>query len=232
MTSSTHMKSAPLPELELPCGTDARSNPNSDIRFVAQLYQDLFQRPAYSNELKLHGNLLRRGFSRRHIVLAVISSTDYRVHLVQTTHRALLGRSAGVLELSRLVPYLAAGGTAANLKVSLLESEEYFNSRGGGTNAGFLVALYKDVLGRAFDPARGDIGGRLLETGAQRSYICFSLVASEAAHEVLVRGWFSRFFHRTADLEELRPHVRALQMGNLQEAIIAELLTSDEYATN
>src|SRR5262249_662405 len=129
---------------------------NANQRYVGQLYLNLLGRSADSGGLNTFVGLLDQGQATRAQVAQLITGSDeYRSILVKDAYRALLGREADPGGLNFFVGFLRSGGTVAQIKAVFLGSAEYFQNRAGGTNDGFVTALYRDVLGRA-----ADAGGR------------------------------------------------------------------------
>jgi hypothetical protein len=199
-------------------------------RFVDRASCDLLGRPADSGELLLYAALLGRGaWTRTQVARAILVGVDYRIHLVQRLHRALLGRTAGLPRLMRCVKFLAAGGDVVRLKEMLLVLPEYFISRGGDTHAGFLQALYCDVLERAIRPAELEAETRQLQAGVARGAVVGRVLASAEAHRALVRGWHHQLLRRPADPPPLAAYVGLLGQGKQEEEVLADLVGSDEY---
>ena len=85
---------------------------------------------------------------------------------VEGAYEQLLGRAATTAELKRA---LAAGNTSTTpLYARIFGSKEFYQTRGGGTNDGFLTALAKDWFGTPFKPATQARLARELSTGASR----------------------------------------------------------------
>jgi hypothetical protein len=197
---------------------------------VDRAYRDLLDRPAYSGERLHYAALLNRGAcTRTQVAGAILAGVDYRIHLVQRLHRALLGRAADLPRLMRCVQFLAAGGAVVRLKEALLGLPEYFSHRGGDTHAGFLQALYRDVLQRAIGPAELEALSRQPQAGAARGAVVGRVLASAEAHRALVRGWHHQLLRRPADPARLAAQVGSLRQGGREEEVLADLVGSDEY---
>jgi hypothetical protein len=154
---------------------------------------------------------------------------DYRIHLVQGWHRTLLGRAADLPRLMQCVQFLAAGGAVVRLKEALLALPEYFSHCGGDTDAGFLEALYRDVLGRAIRPPELEADGRRLQDGATRAAVVGQVLAGAEAQQALVRGWYHRLLRRPAEPAMLDTHAEFLRQGGREEDVLLHLIGSGEY---
>jgi hypothetical protein len=197
---------------------------------VDRAYRDLLDRPAYSGEQLLYAPLLNRGaWTRTQVARAILTGVDYRIHLVQRLHRALLGRAADLPRLMQCVQFLAAGGAVVRLKAMLLGLPEYFINRGGGAYAGFLQALYRDVLQREIGPAEMAADSRQLQAGVARGAVVWRALAGAEARRALVRGWHHRLLRRPADPARLAAYAGLLGQGEREEEVLADLVGSDEY---
>ncbi len=88
------------------------------------------------------------------MALALLNSREARIQAIQRAYLTLLDRPAGAKELSDALGVLQSGGAISQVEATILGSPEYFQRRAGGTNEGFLAALYTDLLGRT--PTLGD----------------------------------------------------------------------------
>src|SRR5207302_911227 len=121
------------------------------------------------------GGLTAGLFTRLQVVSAIDTSLEYRINVVQGLYMKYLHRAADALGLVGLVNFLAAGGTIEQEKAILLGSAEYYTNRGGGTNNGFLTALYQDVLERTIDTAGQNFFNQELALGFSRTTVATQL---------------------------------------------------------
>jgi hypothetical protein len=111
----------------------------------------------------------------------------------------------------------------------LAGSQEYFDQRGGGTNDGFLSALYQDILGRAIDPSGKAAFEQALANGITRAQVAAQLFASAEYEQNLVNGYYATYLHRTADPGGLAFFSGQLANGTRDEDVLAQMLGSQEY---
>src|SRR5262249_20952353 len=128
-------------------------NATPNERFVAQVYLDLLQRPVDPGGLVYWTGLLNIGESRTTIASQVEASNEYRMNEVKAIYTHFLHRPADSTGLNAFVSFLGAGGTVEQVESAIVGSPEYLQNRGGGSNDGFLAALYQDALNRPIDPA-------------------------------------------------------------------------------
>src|SRR5262249_28788017 len=108
-------------------------------------------------------------------------------------------------------------------------SAEYFQSRGGGTNSGFLTALYQDALNRSVDAIGQAFFTQQLTGGTTTAQVAAEIFASTEFSQDLVQSFYQRFLHRAADPLGLGFFVGALQQGQQGKDVAAAILASDEF---
>src|SRR5262249_10589435 len=124
----------------------------SDQSFVIRVYRDLLLRAPDSSGLAFFTGLLDQGTATRtQVAQAIENSQEYQTLEVSNLYQGVLRRAADPSGLNTWVHYLAQGGTAEQLRALLLGSDEYFSRFGGGSNSGYLAALYQDALQRSLD---------------------------------------------------------------------------------
>src|SRR5260370_38079018 len=101
--------------------------------------------------------------------------------------------------LATYTAVLAAGGTDEQVAAALAGSLEYFQVRGGGTNNGFLMALYQDVLNRVIDSSGQATFTQLLATGTNPTQAASILLRRTESFTGLVQTFFKPFLHRASD---------------------------------
>jgi hypothetical protein len=206
-------------------------SPNA--RFVDHLYRDLLGRvPDPAGESFWAGLLDRDQANRYQVAWAIAQSPEHHLLEVQDLYRRLLRREADASGLVTWVNFLDRGGTAEGLEARLLGSEEYFARIGGGTAAGFLQALYGDVLHRALDPTGTQGWGSLMAAGASPTDIAIAVLKSLESDLDEVQALYGQFLHRAADPVGLVAFTGVLQAGVPDELAAMLVLGSQEYYQN
>lgn len=85
---------------------------------------------------------------REQFIDAILSSPEYRQHLVTAVYESFLHRAPGPQGISYWSNQLASGAGFEGLLIGVVGSPEYFSNAGGTAN-GFVQALYHDILGRS-----------------------------------------------------------------------------------
>jgi hypothetical protein len=204
--------------------------PNSgNTAFVAQVYLDLLHRPADAAGAAGYINLLNQGaLSRTQVALIIEASVEYRTEQINLIYESLLHRAVDSGGLNALLGFLAAGGTYQQIQEIVASSNEFF-ADAGGTNDGFLSALYQDALGRSPDAAGKAGWNQLLSQGGTRAQVAVGFFASLEYDIDLVNSWYLTFLHRPADPGGLAGFVSALLHGVREEGLVATFVGSEEY---
>src|SRR5258707_5258062 len=117
-------------------------------QFVNDVYRVLLQRSADSTGLAFWTGQLDQGLTSTQVVQAIEGSLEYRIDAVASMYQSFLHRTVDNSGLAVFTTALGAGSTVEQVQGVILGSAEYFQTRGGGTNAGFLSAIYQDTLQR------------------------------------------------------------------------------------
>jgi hypothetical protein len=207
--------------------------------FVYQVYRDVLGREADPNGLQSWTAQLDHGASRASVVSGILNSTEYLTRFLNGQYMTYFGRPIDQSGLNHWLQvlrnqtlYVGDQNAIEFIQANLLGSLEYFLGHGGGTNAGFLNALYMDVLGRPIDPvAFINLSGQLAR-GVSRLNIAKGIVTSMEARQRVVQGYYMQFLHRPADPRGLASFTNLLGMSRDHNAVIIGLVSSQEYFNN
>jgi len=172
---------------------------------------------------------LTGGASRTEVALAFLESVEYRTMLVQSWYMTFLHRSPTPAEIALWVGQLAGPATDEDVEAGIIASDEYYNTRGGGTNSGFIAALYQDVLGRAPTAAEQAQWDAEFGNGATRMQVALSVLKSVEARTRLIQGWFQAYLGRAPTDVELNFYLQRFASGDSDEQIQAAILASQEF---
>jgi len=204
--------------------------------FVYQLYADLLHRRVDPSGMLYFSGALAQGASRTQVVQGIESSQEYRTDEVNSLYQAYLGRDVDPSGLSFAFSLLSgtplvlgSQNVFLQLQADILGSTEFYQTQGGGTNAGFLAAVYHDVLGRVIDASGAAAFGAALSAGVSRTMIAKAILSSVEAEQVLVEGDYLNYLQRSADAGGMAAFVGALQHGAQVGDILTAIIASDEY---
>jgi hypothetical protein len=196
--------------------------------FLARLYTDLLQRTPDTVGLVGFATALDQGMSRTQAAQVMEASGEFHSLQVQGLYRSLLHRDVDPSGLAGFNAFLAAGGTSAQVSDYLLASPEYFQ-RAGGTDAGFVAALYSDLLHRAPEATGAAAWQALLAGGQTRARIAAEMLQTEEAQAAALHEIYQEYLHRPADDFGLSHFLAFLHNGGTREQAIAIIVGSAEY---
>jgi uncharacterized delta-60 repeat protein len=198
---------------------------------ITSLYQRVLGRAPEPAGFESNRRQLLDGYSaqRQEVALALASGEEYYGNLVAGFYARYLGRTATPADRAAWVPMLLRGAlTDEGLLALLAGSEEYYR-RHGGTDVGWVDALYRDVLAR---PRGAGENGLLaaLRQGASRSQVAAAVLASVEYRQGVIRGLYNQYLRRGAAPGEVDFWTQVLgQPGNSNEKVASALLGSAEY---
>jgi hypothetical protein len=205
---------------------------DANTRFVEQLYQDLLGRQADAAGLATWLAALDRGLTRAQVAAAIENSMEFQADLVQKAFQQFLHRDADPAGLNAWVAFLQQGHTVEEMEAGILGSPEYFQVRGGGTNDGFLAAIYQDVLGRGIDAPGQAAFDMALANRATAGQVATAVLGSLEGLQDAVQGFYRNLLGRPADAAGLNGFVSGMQQGLTDQQVIAAIAGSDEFFAN
>jgi uncharacterized repeat protein (TIGR02543 family) len=200
--------------------------------WLDEVFVDLLHREADRASLDAYFPRLLGGLIRPAAALEILHSAEYRAMLVQSIYMSFLHRAPTPPEVAAGVAMLAGGATDEDVAAAILGSPEYFITRGGGTNAGFVNALYQDLLGRMPSAAEQAQWDAAFGAGATRSQVALQVLHSAEYRARLIRSWFQAYLNRAPTDAELAAYLARFAAGETDEQLQASILGSPEYFAN
>jgi uncharacterized repeat protein (TIGR02543 family) len=197
--------------------------------FLTNLYRDVLERPIDPISLAILAPKLSTGTPPQDVALGVLQSLEYRALLVGGFYMTFLHRAPSPTELAAGLAQLVGGAADESLEAALFGSAEYLSTRGGGTNDGFLDALFQDLLGRVPTASERGTQRTAIENGTPRSQIATRLLTSAEARTKVIKAYLSTFLNRQATQAELDAYLAQLGGGASPESVAATVLGSPEY---
>lgn len=197
-----------------------------NTNFIEKAYMDLLGRTP--SALEIAAGLGALGSETHYqFALSLDTRTEYYQLLSESYFQGLLGRAPTSTELS-FEASLLASTTDESVQAALAGSAEFF-SKSGGTNAGFIVALFQDFLGRAPSSAEVAFWESALAT-MSRDQVAALILGTTEYESDLVKSYYLEFLQRPADPTGLTFFISALNGNTLtDEQVIASLIGTDEY---
>jgi len=198
--------------------------------FVERACRDLLGRaPDLGNLATLAGDLDAAELTRSQVATRLDDTDEFRGLEVQQQYQALLHHTADPLALNGWVGALGSGTIVEQLQSNLAGSSDYYLNRGGGTDSGFLTALYPDLLGRPITPMERLADEGALSGGESRTNLAAGLLGSSEYDQALVANLFEQYLRRPVDPTNRQFYGNLLQSGARDEQVIADLVGTDEY---
>jgi hypothetical protein len=170
---------------------------------------------------------LNSGASPVDVVQGIQGSTEYLMGQVDALYRRYLKRAPDADGAQQWLRMLQQGGTLEGAAVGFVSSPEYFQLQ-GGTNQGYVLGLYRDVLGRTASP--GELNGwvALLEGGGSRQDVAQSFFSSTEYRTHLVEAYYQLYLGRDAEMDGLAAWLGALQAGATDQEVLAQIFGAPE----
>src|SRR5258707_3380638 len=200
-----------------------------DALFLSKAYLTLLHRPIDPVAQAAFGTQLAQGVSHFQIIQELENTAEFRAVEVQTAFQTILHHPVDAGTLAAF-SQLIKDGNIDRLDAVLASSDEYFALH-GGTNAGFLNAVFTDALHRPIDPGSLGALNMLLTTGTSRFTVANLVFSSPEAHLNEVQGLYLQILNRPADTSGLTALTEALNLGATQDLLIAFLASSPEFAS-
>jgi parallel beta-helix repeat protein len=223
--SATIQTTAVITEEALPSGSKGTSNE----LFVSEVYRDLLNRPVDATGLAYWSAKIDAGAARADVATSIQNSDEYRQIEVQSLYQTYLHRDAEAGALAADAKLLAHGETAEQLAASIVSSDEYFQRRAGGTNDGFLDALFQDALHRPIDAGSKAFFEQPLAHGGTRGQAADLVFGSREYHAEVVQNIYLQTLDRGADAAGDDFWATQLDHGQRDEQIRAVIMGSQEY---
>jgi predicted outer membrane repeat protein len=176
-------------------------------------------------------NELNNGTTASTVALQIEGSGEYLENQVQALFQRYLHRRADAGSLPSFISQLGQGASFEQVAAIIVGSPEYFELH-GGNNLSFLNALYVDALGRTPDPFGQDSFMQMLAGGASRQNVALAVFTSAEFRSNQIARGFATLLGRQAFSEDLTNFSNAFQNGLTDQAFVAILLGSTEFARN
>ncbi|MDH3680486.1 MAG: SpoIID/LytB domain-containing protein, partial [Acidimicrobiia bacterium] len=193
-------------------GPDRSGTP--EAAYIDRTYQTFTGRAATSEEIETWFDEVAAG-DRRAITDALVTSEFFLGELVDDLYQTALGRAPDDGGRAYWIDRLRNGVKLESVGVLFYGSQEYYDSA-GGTDAAFVSALYRDILGREPDPGGQAYWEGMLARGAAR----LDDVAS---------GFYSSLESRRARAMALHLRLRGVAAGDeARDALAGRLVDVDD----
>ncbi len=198
-----------------------------DSSYVTSLYRDALGRSPTPQEIS---RLVDAGASPAQSAARVFRSDEYRVGLVGRLSQRYLDQDADGRTLRAGLNALRVGATERDLIAGFVASSTY-RTKAGGTNAGVVTALYRDLLGRRPDAPGLSSFTTKLDRGTPARAVARQFLRSKEFLDREVSQTVGGLLERPPSADELARGAKLLRSGRDLSTFRARVAGSAEYAT-
>lgn len=200
------------------------------IQFITAAYRDVLGRaPESSTVVQNWAAAMAGGLSRTSMANAFNNSEEYRAKRINEAYQAALGRAPDSGGFAFWMSSLRGGALSPeDLYSTFLYSNEMYSVQGGGTDAGYVTALYRALLGRDPDPVGLQYWTAQLGAGASRKSISDGFWYSPEKYLLRVEDAFQLFLGRSASQPE-REYWASVARTRGPTAMRSGIMSSEEY---
>src|SRR5262249_53391004 len=161
------------------------------------------------------------------IISGILVSDEYLHHQIMGWFNQYLGRPTDDASLITFTNFIKGGATLNQALTEVLASQEYFANH-GGTAAGFVQGLYRDLLHR--DPAGGEADGWILMgTGQdQRRAVVKGILQGAEFNNLELNGLYATLLRRGADPAGQGTFLPQLAAGADPRLVAGQIVMSGE----
>jgi hypothetical protein len=204
-------------------------NPSAgNLNYVTGVYQDVLGRAPDPTGLAAWTGQLELGMPRSQFASAITHSAEFYTNRVMAAYQKYLGRAPDAAALAGWVKAMQQGLSDERLEAGLIGSAEYL-AKHGGPGAGWVKALYQDVLGCAPTAAELDGWVQALKTGLSPTAAAYGFTASAEHEGLVVTADYQKYLGRAPEPGAVPVWVNAFAHGFSNEDLVAGFVGSDEY---
>jgi len=200
--------------------------------FVAGAVQTILHREFQASTDQRYVDALNSGSSTTLDVASQIVMSDEGVQAeVTDLYRTILGRDPDQGGANFFFSLLKGGLSHQSAKAIMFASDEYFTVFGGGTNQGFLNALYGDQVGRAVDSVGSQVFGGQLNGGARRDAVAIQVINSFEGAQKETRVLFDNLLERAPEALGFNyfSGLLSLTPPTPEQSLVAQIVGSQEF---
>ncbi|HEX7446756.1 MAG TPA: hypothetical protein VF306_04380 [Pirellulales bacterium] len=209
-------------------------------RFVHEELIDLLQRPVSMDEINYWvGQYEKNHEDRQTLVQMIIEFTppfEYRRDEIDSAYQTYLHRPADqqgedyfLTQVGLSKGVRSGPGTEKRTSALLINSDEYYFKRAGGTVDGFITAVFEDALKRP--PSASDLAyfGYALTHGLSHIEFATTVLNSQEFSIRSINSLYERYLGRPADPVGLQNFLFNIATGYGTESNTETLLDTDEF---
>jgi len=157
----------------------------------------VLEREGSSGELTTLSKVLLNGYPPGNVVAGFLNSVEYRRWLIADPvngfYPRFLGRQADEGGIQFWLNAMAHGVTEPQVLAGIVGSGEFYATQGGGTNAGYVNALYDKLLNRTAGASEVNFHVGRLNAGTGRADIAYGFIHSTEYRLILINEWYDHY---------------------------------------
>lgn len=203
--------------------------PRSTISsFVTAAYQDVLSRDPEPSGITYWEQALGNGTPRSAVAGSFNNSDEYRLLKIDAAYDDVLGRAAEPSGRAFWLDQMRRGLVQPDdVHRTFLSMSEFYSVQGGGTDGGYISALYLDVVGRPVDAGGASYWNGVLRAGGRIAVVDGLWFAPET-YQRRVSVAFAELLGRTTGGSELA-HWYDVARRNGLTGLRSALMATDEY---
>jgi hypothetical protein len=194
---------------------------------VDSLYGQILGRPPDPAGLGGWVQFVLRGGPMQQVATAIWDSPEHLNQVVTTLYQTVLHRAPDAGGLASWTAAMQNGMGTQAVEMALLASPEYQQAH--PDPAAFVLALYRDVLGRDADSTGAAAWVAALNNGMSQTQVARLFLTSDEFYRNAVDNLYLSILHRPADAAGEQAWVNALKQGITVEAAAQLFLSSPEF---
>jgi Subtilase family/Domain of unknown function (DUF4214) len=200
----------------------------SPEQFTMALYTHLLQRQPAFSEVQSWALTIDDGSNPAQIARSFIDGDEYRADLIRRAYQQYLHRNPEPGAVSTWLQAMGDGLSYQSFVVDVVSSQEYLRDH-GGPGAGWLTALYEDLLGRSPDAPGLAAWMRALAQGVAPSTVAQAFVISPENLGIYVKADYQTLLGRAPDPTGFADWVGAMEGGLSFEQVVVMFADSPEF---
>ena len=197
--------------------------------YVVAVYGDVLDRAPDPGGLSYWTQLLDSGTAVSSVAKSIAHSGEYYANFViKPAYLSLLGRTGQDAEVSQWTNSMQNGLTDQQLEAALVASDEFYGNA-GGTNTGWIDAVYTRLLQRTAEPSGETYWNNQLSAGASRGDVALRMANSAENDTQLINDDYFHYLGRAADASGSAFWLQQFSTGQTNEDVIAGFTGSPEY---
>ncbi len=190
---------------------------------LAAKYTRLVQQPPSAAVIRRIEVGLAHGQSEPQILVALIGSRHAVQARTSSIYSRFLHRAPSRKEYARAMLTSSGNGDPRKIMLQVVSSPEYYRTQGGGTNAGYVQALYRDLFRRDASPDMVASNASELSHGLSRRKLAARMIHSPAFTSQFTRNFYTTILGKEPISTQLDEAATMLQRPNGFRGLVANI---------